>query len=332
MGRMLHPWFAEARLVAARGGAWRRGRTLSAAAAAAIALPLSLRAWGGDAAVLAEALPRLIERLPLPFGLLAIAVAYAVARGRSIALDEYLRLGWWAATPIEPSRATRSLILLAGLATLAAMAFAAAVLAACGGDRASLHAAYWVVDGGLALGAMLGLFAALRHRRHPAHRLREGARLPVFGLAWLDDARLPHLSDWQRREGVLRWRRGGHAWMIGAVLFGLPSSTGASSGIGVLLIAIALAWFSLILQACVAATLDADALLASTPRAPHRLAQAAWRYPGFAFVCAVAFVGIGAALLSLSWRAAPVLFAIMLVLSAPALLALRPVLHRSLSR
>jgi hypothetical protein len=120
--------------------------------------------------------------------------------------------------------------------------------------------------------------------------------------------------------------------MIGAVLFGLPSSTGASSGIGVLLIAIALAWFSLILQACVAATLDADALLASTPRAPHRLAQAAWRYPGFAFVCAVAFVGIGAALLSLSWRAAPVLFAIMLVLSAPALLALRPVLHRSLSR
>lgn len=332
MGRMLHPWFAEARLVAARGGAWRRGRTLSAAAAAAIVLPLLLHGWGGDAAALAEALPRLIAGLPLPFGLLAMATAYAVARGRLIALDEYLRLGWWAAAPIEPSRATRSLVLLAGLATLAAMAFAATVLAACGGDRASLRAAYWVVDGGLALGAVLGLFAALRHRRHPAQRLREGARLPVFGLAWLDDARLPHLSDWQRREGVLRWRRGGHAWMIGAVLFGLPSSTGASSGIGVLLIAIALAWFSLILQACVAATLDADALLASTPRAPHRLAQAAWRYPAFALLCALAFASVGAALLSLTWRAAPVLLAILLILSSPALLALRPLLHRPLSR
>lgn len=332
MGRMLHPWFAEARLVAARGGAWRRGRTLSAAAIAAIALPLLLRGSDGDGAVLAEALPRLIAGLPLPFGLLAIAAAYAVARGRLIALDDYLRLGWWAAAPIEPSRATRSLILLACLATLAAMALAAAVLAACGGDGGSLRAAYWVVDGGLALGAVLGLSAALRHRRHPVHRLREGARLPVFGLAWLDDARLPHLSDWQRREGVLRWRRGGHAWMIGAVLFGLPSSTGASSGIGVLLIAIALAWFSLILQACIAATLDADALLASTPRAPRRLAQAAWRYPAFALLCALACVSTGAALLSLSWRAAPVLLAILLMLSWPALLALRPLLNRPLSR
>lgn len=332
MGRLLHPWFAEARLVAARGGAWRRGRALLAAAAAAIAAPLLLRGWGGNAAALAGALPRLIERLPLPFGLLAIAIAYAVARGRSIALDDYLRLGWWAAAPIEPARATRSLVLLAGLATLAAMAFAAAVLAACGGAPASLRAAYWIVDGGLALGAALGLFAALRHRRHPHHRLREGARQPLFGLAWLDDARLPHLSDWQRREGVLRWRRGGHAWMIGAVLFGLPSSTGIGSGLGVLSIAVALAWFSLILQACVAATLDADALLASTPRAPRRLAQAAWRYPAFAFVCAVALAGGGAALLGLSWRAAPVLLAIALLLSAPAWLALRPVLHRSLSR
>ncbi|MGO1002181.1 hypothetical protein [Lysobacter sp. CA196] len=332
MGRLLHPWFAEARLVAARGGAWRRGRVTLAAAIAAIALPLALRGWGGDAAVLVAALPRLIERLPLPFGLLAIAAAYAVARGRLIALDEYLRLGWWSAAPIEPARATRSLVVLAGLATLTAMAFVAAVLAACGGEPASLRSAYWIVDGGLALGAVLGVFAALRHRRHPTPRLREGARLPVFGLAWLDDARLPHISDWQRREGVLRWRRGGHAWMIGAVLFGLPSSTGASSGIGVLLIAIALAWFSLILQACVAATLDADALLASTPRAPRRLAQAAWRYPSFAWVCAVACISAGAGLLGLSGRAAPALLSILLVLSAPALLALRPVFHRSLPR
>ncbi|MGH8081453.1 MAG: hypothetical protein ACREP7_12840 [Lysobacter sp.] len=331
MTRLLHPWLLEVRIAAVRGGGWRRLRGTLALLAASLIVPLGLRACGAEAAALPPALPRLIAHLPLPFGLLALAFACAIARGRSIAFDDLLRHGWWAAAPIDPARATRTLIVLVVVATAASMLLIAVVLAACGGDAAIWRSACWIVDGGIGLGAAIGLLSALRHRRHPARRSREGARQPLFGLRWLDDARLPHVSDWQRREALLRWRRGGHSWMIGAVLFALPSSTGLASGLGVLSIAIALAWFSLVVQACVVATANADGLLLSAPRTPHALSRAAWRYPAFAFACATAFASAGAALLSLSWRAAPVLLAIALVLSLPALSALRS-FHRPVPR
>ncbi|MFD0320430.1 hypothetical protein [Lysobacter gummosus] len=330
MTMLLHPWLHEARIAAARGGGWRRWRTPGLVLAACILAPIALRLWSAQAAALPAALPRLIVQLPLPFGLLAIAFAYAIARGRLIALDEDLRHGWWAAAPIDPARATGTLIALAAVATVAAMAIVAIVLAAFGGPAGAWRGACWVIEAGVAVGAVLGLISALRHRRHPARRTREGAREPLFGLRWLDDARLPHISDWQRREALLRWRRGGHAWMIGAVLLALPSSTGAASGLGVLLIVIALAWFSLLVQACAASIVAAQTLLHSAPRAPHALARAAWRYPAFAFACAAGFATVGCALLSLSWRAAPVLLAILIVLCLPALFALRPA-HRPAS-
>ncbi|MGO1069863.1 hypothetical protein [Lysobacter sp. CA199] len=331
MPMLLHPWLYEARLAVVRGGDWRGWRLRALALASCIAVPVGLRLWSEETAALPAALPRLIAQLPLPFGLLAIAFAYALARGRLIALDDTLRHGWWAAAPIEPARATRTLILLALVAGLAAMAIVALVLAAFGGGGEVWRGACAIVETGVAVGTGLGLISALRHRRHPARRTREGARQPLFGLRWLDDARLPHLSDWQRREALLRWRRGGHAWMIGAVLLALPSSTAAASGAGVLLIAIALAWFSLVVQSCAAATVDAESLLTSAPREPHALARAAWRYPAFAFACTTAFAAAGSALLSLSWRAAPVLLAILTVLCLPALSALR-FLHRSAPR
>lgn len=323
MSAVFHPWLHEARIVALRGGGGRRWRGAGAALALSLGVPLALRAWSAETAALAAAVPRLIAQSPLPFALLALVFAYALARGRLIALDERLRHGWWAAAPVEPARATRTLIVLATLAATAAMAWVAIVLAVCGGAADARRDAGWIGVGAIGLGATLGVISALRHRRHPARRAREGARRPLFGLRWLDAAHLPHLSDWQRRDALLRWRRGGHAWMIGAVLLGLPGSTAAATGLGVLSIAIALAWFSLVLQACVAATVAASRALTAAPCAPHALMRAAWRYPAFAFACACAWSAVGSALLSLSWRAAPVLLAIAAVLCAPALLALR---------
>ncbi|MEH6416301.1 hypothetical protein [Pseudomonas sp. CGJS7] len=319
MPMLLHPWIHEARLALARGGGWRRWRMRAALVALGVAAVVCLRLWSAEAAALPAALPRLIAQLPLPFGLLALVFAYGLARGRLIALDDTLRHGWWAAAPIEPARATRTLVMLTLIAGLAAMLVVALALAVLGGDSQAQRGAGAILIAGVALGTALGLISALRHRRHPARRMREGARQPLFGLTWLDDARLPHVSDWQRREALLRWRRGGHAWMIGAVLLAMPGSTGAASGAGVLLIAIALAWFSLVVQACAEASADAERLLTSTARAPHALARAAWRYPAFAFACAAAFAAAGAALLSLGWRAAPVLLAILAVLCLPAL-------------
>ncbi|MBW8808908.1 MAG: hypothetical protein JF591_08720 [Lysobacter sp.] len=330
MPALLHPWLSQARIAAARGGGWRRNRGAIALLASSILLPLGLRLSGSEAAMLPAAVPRLIAQLPLPFALLALALAYALARGRLIALDERLRHGWWAAAPIAPAATVRTLIVLAFAATLLAMLISAVMLIAFGGEPVQVRSACGIVAGGLGIGASFGLISALRHRRHPRHRLREGARLPLFGLRWLDDARLPHLSDWQRRDALLRWRRGGHAWMVGAVLAALPSSTAIAAGLGVLLIAVAIAWFSLVVRGCVAATVAADRLLASTPRAPRAFARAAWRYPAFAFVCAATLMLIGGALLSLNWRAAPVLLAIVLVLSLPALSGLRRV-HRPVS-
>ncbi|WP_206413354.1 hypothetical protein, partial [Lysobacter enzymogenes] len=74
---------------------------------------LALRAFGGEAAALPAALPRLIAQLPLPFALLALAASYASARARLAGLDENLRHGWWAAAPLAPARITRTLALLA---------------------------------------------------------------------------------------------------------------------------------------------------------------------------------------------------------------------------
>lgn len=323
MPPLFHPWLREARLAALRGGGWKRGRGAAAALALAVVASLALRAAGGEAAALSAALPRLIAQSPLPFALLALALAYASARSRLIALDETLRRGWWAAAPLEPARATRTLVLLAALGGAAALLVVALLLAAFGGDGGRGRTAFLVLAAGLAPGVALGLSAALRQRRRPAQRLREGAREPLFGLRWLDDARLPHLSDWQRREALLRWRRGGHAWMIGAVLLAMPGSTALASGAGVLSIAIALAWFSLVAQACAAASVAAARALAATPLPRRGFVRAAWRYPAFAFACACALAGAGAALLGLSWRAAPALFAVALSMCLPAAAALR---------
>lgn len=323
MPPLFHPWLREARLAALRGGGWKRGRGAAAALALAVVASLALRAVGGEAAALPAALPRLIAQLPLPFALLALASAYASARSRLAALDETLRHGWWAAAPVEPARATRTLVLLAALGGAAALLVAALLLAAFGGEGERVRTAFLVLAAGLAPGAALGLLAALRQRRRPAQRLREGAREPLFGLRWLDDARLPHLSDWQRREALLRWRRGGHAWMIGAVLMALPGSTALASGAGVLLIATALAWFSLLAQACAFASVAAGRALAALPLAPRGFARAAWRYPAFAFVCACVLAAAGSALLGLGMRAAPALLGAAALLCLPALAALR---------
>ncbi|QWP77386.1 hypothetical protein J5226_02980 [Lysobacter sp. K5869] len=323
MPPLFHPWLREARLAALRGGGWKRGRGAVAALALALVGALGMRAAGGEAAALPAALPRLVAQSPLPFALLALALSYASARARLSALDDTLRHGWWAAAPVEPARATRTLILLAALGGAAAVFVVAAMLIAFGGDGERLRTAFFVVAAGLVPGTALGLIAALRQRRRPVQRLREGAREPLFGLRWLDDARLPHLSDWQRREALLRWRRGGHAWMIGAVLLALPGSTALTSGAGVLLIAIALAWFSLLAQACAAASVAAARALAAAPSSRRGFVRAAWRYPAFAFVCACAMAGAGAVLLGLSWRAAPALFGIALLMCLPALTALR---------
>lgn len=323
MPPLFHPWLREARLAALRGGGWRRWRGgLALLAAIAAAGPL-LRAFGGEAAALPAAVPRLITQLPLPFALLALACAYASARARLGALDHRLRHGWWAAAPIAPARITRTLVLLAALGVAAALSATAALLLALGGDGARLRIAFAVLAAGLVPGVALGLAAALRLRRRPAQRVREGAREPLFGLRWLDDARLPHLGDWQRREALLRWRRGGHAWMIGAALMALPGSTALASGAGVLLIATALAWFSLLAQACAEASVAAARALAALPVPRRGFARAAWRYPAFAFACACALAAVGAGLLGLGWRAAPAWLAAAALLCVPALAALR---------
>lgn len=322
MPAWLHPWFAEARLNAVRGDAWWHGRA-ARAAALALATPWLLRASGEQGAALAAAVPRLVAQLPLPFALIALALGHAAARGRLVALDEHLRLGWWAAAPIDPRRGTWTLIVLAALGAAAAALLAALTLRGCGGEAAAWRSASLIVAGSVAAGVVLGLVSSLRHRRQPTRRVREGARQPLFGLAWLDDARLPHVSDWQRREALLRWRRGGRAWMIGAVLLAMPGGTGLATGAGVLAIAVALAWFSLVAQACAVAARAADELLAATPRPADALARAAWRYPAFAYACAAACAGGGALLLSLNWRALPLLWGVLALTALPLLPAWR---------
>ncbi|HJU26639.1 MAG TPA: hypothetical protein VJ722_08195, partial [Rhodanobacteraceae bacterium] len=149
------------------------------------------------------------------------------------------------------------------------------------------------IDLALIVGAALAAVRALRRAQGVrADRIRE----PLFALPWLNDPRLPHLLDWQRRAALMRWRSGGNFVLVGFVLAGVPQGPVLHEVVGLVLLALSLPWLAIAMRACADGTVDATRLMTAIPFDPHRVRRAALRYPAIGASATAALAAVGVAL------------------------------------
>lgn len=115
-------------------------------------------------------------------------------------------------------------------------------------------------------------------------------------MPWLHDPRLPHLLDWQRRAALVRWRSGRGFGLVGVVLAGEPMGASAAGVVGLVLLALVLAWLAVAMRACADAAGDARRLLDATPASADHVRRASLRFPLFALTGATTLAVIAALL------------------------------------
>lgn len=290
MSSALHPWIHEASLAMSRAG-WR-------AFVRRMGIPVMLL-------LLCVALASVGLRRGSPWWLLAgVAVAvsgsYAITRSASVRTLVNWHSGWCGALPIEPRVARRTLLLMTGGALALGLVCVSALLSlsAIGAPHsARLPVALVMLDAGLVFGTAVATIVALRSSRgaraHHAGVIRE----PLFALRCLNDPRLPHLLDWQRRDALVRWRAGGNFVWIGVLLVSLPHGVIFRIAIGMVVLALSLMWLVVVMRACADVAADAVRLLTPVPLNARHARIASLRYPLVAAVFATILAGCGAVLL-----------------------------------
>ncbi len=231
--------------------------------------------------------------------LLALGGSYAITHQRLLDALLRWRFGWCGAVPIARGAAACTLLVVATAASMVSLAFVAALLL-CVSVEAPYRADLAYGLGGIGLALVVGTVAAVMSafRRSVLARLHhaDGIREPLFALQWLNDRRLPHLLDWQRRAALVQWRRGGSFAMIGVVLAGVPDGPSIRVVVAQILLVLSWAWLVVAMRASVDATVTAMCLLGATPLGGRRARRAALRYPYLAAMCALVPAGIGAVL------------------------------------
>jgi len=232
--------------------------------------------------------------------LLALGGGYGIAHQRLLDALERWRFGWCGALPTARGAAACTSLLLAAAALMASLAFVAALLF--GVSIFALHRGDWFYAlAGIDLALVAGTaVAAIRvFRRGALARVHhvDGIREPLLALPWLNDARLPHLLDWQRRAALVRWRRGGSFAMVGIVLAAVPIGAPMLEVSALVLLVLAWSWLTVAMRASADAFVAAVRLLAAVPWGARFARMAALRYPLVATSCALVFMVIGTALL-----------------------------------
>jgi hypothetical protein len=149
------------------------------------------------------------------------------------------------------------------------------------------------IDPGLAIGTVLAATRVfLRGPPARAHQ-DEGIREPLLALPWLNDPRLAHLLDWQRRLALVRWRRGGSFALVGVALAAVPHGSALPMVAALLVLVLSLVWLGVAMRASADASGAAGRLLGATPLAARRLRVAAFRYPLVAVLCALLPMVVG---------------------------------------
>jgi hypothetical protein len=330
-----HPWFAEQRLTWSRrpGVRWLRTPAL-VLLGLLVLLPIvaSAASFGPVPVAAAEASLRTVARWPVTIALLLAMLVGMGVRRRVLVLAHELHTGWWAAAPVPPRQSRQALLVFGiGLALVVLFACTAALtLAAIVARRFDLiGAALVVVSAGVGMGAALGLIGVSARTRPSGSRLVSGRRQAALTLTGIGDPRLPWLFDWQRRTALSRWRQGGNAWVAGVLLLAMPAGVAPSTVLGLMLMALSVAWMAVVLRAAVEVTRESIRLLQAAPAPRRRVLSAALRYPAFALACALAWALAGACLcgavtgLMTAWCVA------LTVLSLPALRSFLPLLRRS---
>lgn len=231
---------------------------------------------------------------------LALAGSHALTRHRLTAALVRARFGWCGALPLR-SVASSGVLVALTVGALAVAVVSGSVLLVCAAlpapHRDALGFGLLALDGGLIVGALAAIVLALRRGAAMKFRHAEGIREPLFALPWLEDARLPHLPDWQRRCALVRWRGGGGFSLVGVALAGVPMGAAMFDVAGLVLLALALAWLAVVMRACAATTGAAGSLLGATPLSSARMRRASLRYPLAGWLGSMALAGLGAALL-----------------------------------
>jgi hypothetical protein len=231
--------------------------------------------------------------------LLALAGSHAIAHARLLDASERWRHGWCGALPVARGATVRTLLFTVTVVLIASLACVASLLSALvlafphRGDLAYALA-------GNALGLVAGTVAAalrvLRRRSDSPTHHDDDIREPLFTLAWLDDPRLPHLFDWQRREAVARWRRGGSFVLVGVVLAGVPDGPAIPTVVALTLLVLSWAWLAVVMHASADSTVSGVHLLGATPLDYNRARRASLHYPCMAMLVAMLPMAIGAVL------------------------------------
>ena len=124
----------------------------------------------------------------------------------------------------------------------------------------------------------------------------DGTREPLLALPWLNDPRLPHLLDLQRRLALVRWRRGGSFVMVGIVLAAVPIGAPMLEVAGLVLLVLSWSWLAVVTRASADASAEAVRLLGAVPLQTHRARSASLRYLLVAASCALVPMILGATL------------------------------------
>lgn len=232
--------------------------------------------------------------------LLALGGSYAIVHHRSLDSLERWRFGWCGALPIARGTTAWTLLIVTIATLLVSLAVAAALLLGVSmhaPHRGDLPYALAGIDLALTVGTIAAILRALRAdaRSHPTDGIRE----PVLALPWLNDARLPHLLDWQRRAALVRWRRGGSFVMVGIVLGAVPMGAPMLEVASLVLLVLSWTWLAVAMRASADTAAAVVRLLGATPLDIHRARAVSLRYPAVATLCALVWMVLGIALLGL---------------------------------
>lgn len=241
------------------------------------------------------------ERCLVVAGLLALGGSHAITCRRWLDALVRWRFGWCGGLPTARGVTTRTLLLVGAAGLILSVGVAVALLS-CVALPAPHRADLPYAIAGISLGLFVGTAAAavrgLRANAVDRARYVDGIREPLFALPWLNDPRLPHMHDWQRRAALVKWRRGGGAAVVALALFAVPDGTVMLHGVGIILLLISLTWLDVVLRESVKVTTEAARLLQPTQSGCDRLRIASLRYPLLAVICSIVLAAAGAALAS----------------------------------
>lgn len=232
--------------------------------------------------------------------LFALGGSHAISHQRLMDALERWRFGWCGALPVARGAAEYTLLLVTSVVLMVSLAFVTALLlgmSMSGPHRGDLPYALAGIDLALVVGTAIAATRVFQRGAVARVRQADGIREPLFALPWLNDPRLPHLLDWQRRAALVRWRRGGSFVMVGIVLGAVPMGAPMAQVAGLVLLVLSWSWLAVVMHAGADATNAALRLLRAEPLDVRWARRASLRYPLVATSCALVLMAVGIAVI-----------------------------------